>query len=146
MRRALTARLRGLCRAHRVALLVAGDWRAAVVFNCDGVHLPEVTLNHVTPGLRLWRRSKGIIVTAAAHSARALRCARAQHIDAVLLSPVLPTASHPDRLALGRVRYAMMARTARVPVVALGGITRTTVRALNGTRTSGVAGIGFALS
>jgi len=62
--------------------------------------------------------------------------AKAKWIDVVFLSPVFPTASHPGRAALTAVRANAIARAARVPVYALGG-----VEARNAGRLSGFAGI-----
>jgi len=42
---------------------------------------------------------------------------------AILLSPVYPTATHPGAKTLGRVKFLALAKRARVPVIALGGMT-----------------------
>ncbi|MFM5907194.1 MAG: thiamine phosphate synthase, partial [Novosphingobium sp.] len=58
---------------------------------------------------------------ATAHSLRELR--RTGRAAAVLLSPVFPTRSHPGAPALGPLRFLLMAQKARIPVLALGGMT-----------------------
>ncbi len=50
--------------------------------------------------------------------------------DAVLLSPVLPTRSHPGAPVLGMVRFLLLARHSPVPVLALGGMNRAAARRL----------------
>ena len=57
---------------------------------------------------------------------QANRCGAA----AILLSPVYPTRSHPDAKALGRSRFLLLAKHARAPVVALGGMTARRFRGL----------------
>ena len=42
--------------------------------------------------------------------------------DLLFLSPLFPTHSHPGAPALGRARFAALARGARPPVIALGGM------------------------
>ena len=54
--------------------------------------------------------------------AAALARAQERDLDALLLSPVFATASHPGAPVLGPVRGAMIAAASRVPVYALGGI------------------------
>ena len=49
---------------------------------------------------------------------------------AILLSPVYPTASHPGARTLGRVKFLLLAKRARVPVIALGGMTAQQFRRL----------------
>lgn len=55
------------------------------------------------------------------HSLRELR--KAAHAEAVLLSPVFPTRSHPGGKVLGPLRWRLIAAQAKVPVIALGGMT-----------------------
>jgi thiamine-phosphate pyrophosphorylase len=65
------------------------------------------------------------------HSLREL--ARAARADAVLLSPVFPTRSHPGATVLGPLRWRLIAAHAKVPVIALGGMDAARARQL-GTR------------
>ncbi|MGE5476415.1 MAG: thiamine phosphate synthase [Bacteroidales bacterium] len=118
-------------RRRRVALLVGGgDWRLAAAVGADGVHLPETLARTLAdPGLRLWLR-RGHVLSVAAHSRAALARAAGLGADAALLSPVFPTASHPGAPTLGATRFALWARAARLPVVALGGVNGRTARAL----------------
>jgi thiamine-phosphate pyrophosphorylase len=60
--------------------------------------------------------------------------------DALLLSPVFATRSHPNAVALTPVRANRMAQALSVPVYALGGVTSRNARLLYGF--SGIAAIG----
>lgn len=137
-RAALAAQLAPLCRRHRLLLLVAGDPALALRVGAAGVHWPERQL----PRGR-WRRPRpAMIVTAAAHGRAAIVAARRGGVDAVLLSPVLPTQSHPGAPVLGVWRFAALVTRARLPVYALGGINRDTARRLAGSGAAGIAAIG----
>jgi len=121
------ARLRGL------KLLIAGDAALAARIGADGLHLPESRAREASH----WRaRHPNWIITAAAHSLRACRSA-----DAVFLSPVFTTASHPDAVVLGALRARIIARLSPVPVYALGGIDAKSVRRLRDGAFAGVAAI-----
>lgn len=131
-RLALGLALASVCRRRGLRLLVAGDPTLARQLRA-GVHWPEK---------RLPPRVRGF-ATAAAHGMAALIRARRAGVSAVLLSPVLPTASHPGAPHLGIVRFAGLVR--RVPglaVYALGGIDGTTVGRLAGSGAAGIAAIG----
>ncbi|MDT9012454.1 thiamine phosphate synthase [Novosphingobium sp. APW14] len=65
---------------------------------------------------------------ATAHSLRELR--RAARAQAVLLSPVFPTRSHPGGRVLGPLRFRLLAARSRVPVIALGGMSQAANRRL----------------
>ena len=57
---------------------------------------------------------------ASLHKVNAL--AKIHPVMAVLLSPVLPTKTHPDRPCLGWVRFNELSEMSDVPVIALGGL------------------------
>ena len=81
------------------------------------------------------------MITAAAHSARALWVARCAGADAVLLAPAFATASHPDREPLGALKVRLMASRAGLPVYALGGINASTIARLSCANLVGIAAI-----
>lgn len=142
-REALARRLAAIARRRRLALVVAGpDWRLAARVGAAGVHLPEnLARTGCWAGLRLWRR--GRLLTVAAHGPAGLARAARLQADAALLSPVFPTASHPGAATIGATRFALWARRAGLPVMALGGVGLRTARRLR--FAAGIAAIdGFA--
>lgn len=140
-RAALARELLALCRSRKVRLLIAGDWRLVCTIGADGLHLSEALVRH---GRRDWRRALAPdrIVTAAAHSRRAIRLAAQSGVDAVLLSPVFATLSHPRAAALGPLRFARWVGESPVPLYALGGIDATRAKRLRGIELAGFAAIG----
>lgn len=136
-RRALACRLAALCKRRGLFFLVAGDAVLARQAGADGLHLPERALYRRPPP-----RNPCWIVTAAAHSLPAIRRARAMEVDAVLVSPIFPTASHPGAAVLGPRRLAGWTRMAGIPVYALGGVNAGTIRRLKGIGLAGIAAIG----
>lgn len=137
-RTAVALRLARLCRRRGLLLLIAGDRRLAASVSADGLHLSE-SASRRTPN-RSYRNT--IALTAAAHGEAALRRAERAGATAALLSPVFATASHPGGRALGPWRFARLVRDAKLPVYALGGIDRRTVRRLAASGACGVAAIG----
>ena len=120
-RAAIGRDLARICRARRLALVVAGDVRLAAALGA-GVHLRGG--RWPGPG-----RRRGLI-TSSAHSLPDLRRARRAGAAIAFLSPAFPTASHPGEAALGPCRWAFLAMHAGMPVAALGGIAGTSVRRL----------------
>jgi thiamine-phosphate pyrophosphorylase len=124
-RRARFDVLAALARAlgHVVILSGAGDWGA------DGHYGPPERLG---AGLRL----------ATAHDAGELQAASAARADAVFLSPVFPTGSHPGAKTLGVNGFHALARQSQVPVIALGGMTHERARELDWPRWGAIDGLG----
>lgn len=146
--RAVLAReLAAACRCRGIILVIAGDWRLAADVGAAGLHLAESLTRQGPPaGARLWQRRSRRLLTVAAHGSCGLRRAAAVGASAALLSPIFPTVSHPKRSPLGVMRAAGMIRRSPLAVIALGGVTRQTVRRLRGSGFAGIAGIGFALA
>jgi thiamine-phosphate pyrophosphorylase len=111
-----------ICRARRLALVVAGDVRLAAALGA-GVHLRGGRW----PGHARIRRGW---LTSSAHARAELRRAYRAGADLVFLSPAFPTRSHPDAPGLGPARWSRLAHRANVSVAALGGTTHLTVRRL----------------
>ncbi len=109
-RRARFEALRRLCEKRGILIVTAGEargWRA------DGHYGAPQSLGRTT-GLRL----------ATAHSLAEIGAAMRARADAILLSPVFPTRSHPGAPVLGAIRFLHLARRSPLPVIALGGMTR----------------------
>lgn len=95
---------------------------------------PAARLAIVARVSRIARR-RGLIVVRAgadrqpvrlypAHSVREAIVARRARADAVLVSPIYPTRTHPGARTLGPLRAAVIARAAGVPAIALGGMSK----------------------
>ena len=76
-----------------------------------------------------------------AHSLREASAARRAGADLVFVSPVYATRTHPNARPLGPLRAAAIARAARVPAIALGGMTRARFRRLKALGFAGWAAI-----
>ncbi len=137
-RERLARALRPLCRARRITLLIADDPALAQRVGADGVHLPERRVAKV-PGVKALNRRW--LVTCAAHNAAAVRLSLVMKADAVFVSPVFATASHPERHALGVTRFAALVRES-IAAYALGGVETKTIRRLQAHRIVGIGLIG----
>jgi 8-oxo-dGTP diphosphatase len=117
-RRSIAGELVKLCRAHDCRFIYDGSVREVLELGADGLHLSSNQL------LQLQRRPlpRPYLLGASCHNPRELGAAAAVDADFVLLSPVLATASHPERAPLGWTQFAELAADAGIPVYALGGL------------------------
>lgn len=127
-------------RPYGINVLISAS-RPPDNLDADGVHIPEAALPYWRAGDL--RRLRAKLVTASAHSGRAVTQARKLGVDAVLLSPVFPTESHEGGGALGIMRFAAICRHAGLPIIALGGISDHRIRRVRHAGAAGVAGIGL---
>ncbi|MFN3864981.1 MAG: thiamine phosphate synthase [Erythrobacter sp.] len=113
--------LRRIARARGHLVILADSALTARAWGADGIYGSPRSL---TP------RRAGLIHLATAHDLAELGLATRLRADAALLSPVFPTRSHPGRAVLGPVRFRLLARQARLPVIALGGMNAHRARSL----------------
>lgn len=79
---------------------------------------------------------------ATAHGLREIGRANRFEAEAILLSPVHPTRSHPGGKSFGRLKFLLLARRARMPVIALGGMTARRFRGLPAHGWAAIDGLG----
>lgn len=115
---------------HRVILadsaLTAREWGA------DGIYgAPRA----------LYPQRRDLIQLATAHDMREIGLANRFGTDAVILSPVFRTRSHPAGKTLGPARFRMLATHAQMPVIALGGMNSSTAKRLQWPRWGAIDGL-----
>ena len=124
-----------LARQHGLIVTIANDAKLAVLCGADGLHLSQVGAKHA-PHWRALRPHWFISVSA--HSLRSALLNR--QADAILLSPVFATRSHPGASALTPVRANAIAHALSLPIYALGGVTGRNAALLDGF--AGIAAVG----
>lgn len=132
-RRRFAAAAMTLARQYDDArVLINDDEALAREIGADGLHVSAASL------MRLQQRPAFAYVAASCHSPDELARAAELDLDFALLSPVLPTASHPDADGIGWQTFARMVERSPIPVFALGGMRPDM---LDTARTSGAHGI-----
>ncbi|MGC6472635.1 MAG: thiamine phosphate synthase [Parvibaculales bacterium] len=141
-RAAMAADMAQLCRDKGLALLIAGDPELAVRHKA-GLHCPEMLMPRLRRSFAKIRAANpAALITGAAHSPRAIHAAAHAGLDAVFVSPVFATLSGLDKRPLGPVKTAHWTTNARLPVLALGGMSMQAVRRLQHAGHHGYAAIG----
>jgi thiamine-phosphate pyrophosphorylase len=124
--------LRRVARACDHTVILSDSAITAREWDADGIYGPPRSL---------WPRREGLLHLATAHDLAEIGLANRLGADAVLLSPVFATYSHPGGTTLGPARFRLLAQQSAVPVIALGGMTRTYARTLNWPRWAAIDGL-----
>lgn len=133
-RRLRWRKLRRIAAARGHVVVLAGSAALAREWGADGVY----------GGATTPRLSPGLMQIATAHGLRELASARRGGADAVMLSPVFSTRSHPGAATLGPVRFRLIAARSDLPVIALGGMTPATARRLRWVHWAAIDGLSTA--
>jgi len=124
-----------LCREQGANLLLNADAALAAELGC-GLHLNSVQL------MRLETRNSlhpdVALLGASCHGPEELARALALGVDFVVLSPVLPTPSHPGAETIGWERFDAWLADYPIPVYALGGLS---LSGLDSARAAGAHGV-----
>jgi thiamine-phosphate pyrophosphorylase len=129
-RRERFERLARIARSRGHLVFVAGSARTAAQWGAEGVYASPDRLG----------RAGDLLRVTTAHSLRELAAAGRAGADAVFLSPVFPTRSHPGAETLGPLHFRLMADHSRVPVIALGGMNALAARRLGWPRWGAIDG------
>jgi 8-oxo-dGTP diphosphatase len=114
-------------------VLVNGSLELARAAYADGVHLDS------SAAAKLTVRPDCAWVGVSCHDAAELAHAAAIEADFALLSPVLPTLTHPGAATLGWERFSALAAASAIPVYGLGGLERDDVALAQSHGAHGVA-------
>ena len=137
----LAREILSICRPKKIPLLIAGDAYLAKAVGANGLHLPEEMLAKKSGHWRNYLGPKTFLCVAA-HSPKALCRAAAAAANFVLLSPIFPTKSHPNRKAIGINRFANWVSNSQIPVYALGGVNHKNKNRVLATKAVGWAAVG----
>lgn len=109
-------RVIALCQPHGARVMLNASPEVALAVGADGVHLNAARL------MALQEKPAALLCAASCHDAAELAWAASMALDFVLLSPVMPTLSHPETPPLGWAGFAALAHEYPLPVYALGGL------------------------
>ncbi len=124
--------LRRIARGQGHTIILSDSALTATEWGADGIYGPPRSL---------WPRRRGLLHLATAHDLHEIGLANRLGADAVLLSPVFATRSHPDGDVLGPARFRLLARQSQVPVIALGGMDANRASALDWSRWAAIDGL-----
>jgi len=105
-----------LAHAAGARVLLNEDIELAQEVGADGVQLTAAQLAACK------KRPDVELCAASCHNGEELKLAANLELDFALLSPVLPTKSHPGAVHLGWESFATLAQGSSIPVYALGGL------------------------
>lgn len=124
--------LRRIARARGHLVILADSTLTAREWGADGVY---------GAARALYPTRSDMVTVAAAHDMAEIARANHARADAVMLSPVFATNSHPGAATLGPARFLQLARHAQMPVVALGGMDAHRAKALQWPRWAAIDGL-----
>jgi len=143
-REAIAKKLVKAGRRNKIRILISNDLKLAIRCGAHGVHWSSRAAEKLAGAPR--RPCHNWLVSTAVHSRKEAAKAQSIAADLVLISPVFPTLSHPNRQTLGPRGFQRLARISKGRTIPLGGVDAISVRCLKGVKICGLSGIGLFLT
>ncbi len=135
---ALAVEVKALCRRYGAKLLLNGSADMVLEVGADGLHLS----GHELSSLNSRPLGSNYKLSASCHDAAELKQASDVGVDFAVLSPVMPTNTHPGAETLGWQQFESLLEASPVPVYALGGMALADLATAQAAGAQGVAAIG----
>jgi 8-oxo-dGTP diphosphatase len=113
---AFSQKVIALARPFGARVLMNAEIDEVLKAGADGLHLNSIAL------MALSEKPHGLLVAASCHNTQEMAKAAQLNLDFVMLSPVLPTRSHPEAQGLGWENFSEIKQDYPLPVYALGGM------------------------
>jgi thiamine-phosphate pyrophosphorylase len=137
--RATSEEAAALVAASPVPVVVSSRCDIALAAGAAGVNLPESDIRVAAARSLLGDRLIGRSV----HSLESALHAESDGADYVIFGPVWASASHPGSAPVGIGALAEVARALRIPVLAIGGVTKERIAECHAAGATGYAAIGL---
>jgi 8-oxo-dGTP diphosphatase len=134
----LALEVKALCHQFGATLLLNNTPEMVLEVGADGLHLSGSALS----SLNSRPLEHDYKLSASCHSASELKRASEIGVDFAVLSPVMPTNTHPGAATLGWQQFEQLLKTAPVPVYALGGMTLADLTMAQRAGAQGISAIG----
>ena len=125
-----------VCRRYGVPLIIDDNVRVCLESGADGVHVGQSDMN-VLEARKLLGPER--IVGATAHNLSEALQAQEEGADYLGCGAAFGSATKKDAKPINRAQYKVITSSVRIPVCAVGGITKENIKELHGAGLSGVA-------
>ena len=123
--------LQALCRQRRIPFLVNDNVDIALAMNADGVHVGQSDMEALDVRKKL---GPDKIIGVSAQTVEQALLAQAHGADYLGVGAVFPTGSKDDAVEVPFETLKAICQAVRIPVVAIGGISKANVEKLRGQR------------
>ena len=137
--RALEREANELAASTQLPVIVSSRCDVALASGAAGVNLPERDIHTADARRLLGERLVGRSV----HSLEAAQQAESEGADFVIFGPVWESSSHPGLPPAGIAALARIALAVKIPVLAIGGVTRERIAECHDAGAAGYAAIGM---
>ena len=132
----LILRIKSYCKKKGLKFLLSNNIRLSIKLNLDGAYIPSFNKNkkHLSYSFK-----KNFIILGSAHNVYEIRNKESQNVKAIFLSSIFKK----NKNFLGINRFKLLSHLSKKPFIALGGISKTSLKKLNLVNCIGFAGISF---
>ena len=132
----LILRIKIYCKKRNLKFLLSNNIKLSIKLNLNGAYIPSFNKNkkHLSYSFK-----KNFIILGSAHNLYEIRNKELQNVKGIFLSSIFKK----NKNFLGVNRFKLLTHLSKRPFIALGGISKTSLKKINLINCSGFAGISF---
>ena len=128
--------IREYCKKKKIQFFLSNNVKLSIKLNLDGAYIPSFNneyshLSYVT--------KKDFIIIGSAHNLKEIRVKEKQKVNRIFISSVF---KH-NKNYLGLNRFKLISNLSKIPIIALGGVSKSNKKLINLTKSIGIAGISY---
>ena len=128
--------IKNYCKKKQNKFLISNNIKLAIKLNLDGVYIPSFNKDkkHLSYSVK-----KNFIILGSAHNIYEIRIKELQGVKSIFLSSIFKK----NKNYLGINKFKLLSLLSKIPVVALGGVSKVNLKKLKFINCFGFAGISF---
>ena len=132
----LIIKIKKYCRENNRKIFLANDFRLAIKLNLDGVYLPSFNKDL---SLNSFIIKKNFMIIGSAHNLKEIKIKEAQKVQELFIGSLFKM----KETYLGIYKFKNLCKLTKIPVIALGGIKDSNLKALKLLNIKGFSGISY---
>ena len=132
----LILKIKNHCKKRGNIFLLSNNIKLAIKLNLDGIYIPSFNKDK---GHLSYSFKKNFIILGSAHNVYEIRTKELQNVSTIFLSSIFKK----NKNYVGFYKFKLLSLLTKRPLIALGGLSKNSLKKLSLTSCSGFAGISF---
>ena len=128
--------LKNFCKKKGFKFFLSNNIKLSIKLNLDGAYIPSFNneYSHLSYAMK-----RGFTIMGSAHNLKEIRVKERQKVSRIFISSIFKD----NKNYLGLNRFKLISNLSKIQIIALGGISKSNLKLVNLTKSTGIAGISY---
>ena len=128
--------LKNFCKKKGIKFFLSNNIKLSIKLNLDGAYIPSFNneYSHLSYAMK-----RGFTIMGSAHNLKEIRVKERQKVSRIFISSIFKD----NKNYLGLNRFKLISNLSKIQIIALGGISKSNLKLVNLTKSTGIAGISY---